>query len=436
MSRLDLPVGIGRVPLASPALDLMRAEEVGSSGWWQWIAATGTPLHLPGAVDGTEVLVFLYRDGQAGGAYVDLIGLTDREDLSTGAMDRVAGTDVWCAAFGVPSDFVGSYSLISHDAPLVSPGPRDTDEARAWWVSVLATARPDPLGTGAAFAGLRDGRRSIASASASAGAGAAAPRARCSSTAPMRGELVATTWRRPDVDRDQRVWVYVPTARPGEVVALAVVFDGQVWSAGVPLLPVLDELIDDGALPATAAVLLDSGTPDERRDDLTCRGTFIDAIADDLIPGLVSSVLSARGLVATRDPGATVVGGQSYGGLAAFYAPIHRPDRFGASLSQSGSFWWPDLQDTSTRRVATWLRTAPPRTARAVIQVGLFEGDLTEANREVAALVTDRGEWLRFTEVPGGHDWAWWGVRFGAGLVELLGDRGVVRGASAGGSST
>lgn len=35
---------------------------------------------------------------------------------------------------------------------------------------------------------------------------------------------------------------------------------------------------------------------------------------------------------------------QSYGGLAALYAGLHWPERFGHVLSQSGSFWWPTVQ--------------------------------------------------------------------------------------------
>ena len=40
----------------------------------------------------------------------------------------------------------------------------------------------------------------------------------------------------------------------------------------------------------------------------------------------------------------TVVAGQSYGGLAAMYAGLHWPARFGRILSQSGSFWWPNVR--------------------------------------------------------------------------------------------
>jgi pimeloyl-ACP methyl ester carboxylesterase len=42
----------------------------------------------------------------------------------------------------------------------------------------------------------------------------------------------------------------------------------------------------------------------------------------------------------TTDPARTVIGGSSYGGLAATYAGLVRPDLFGCILSQSGSFGW------------------------------------------------------------------------------------------------
>jgi enterochelin esterase family protein len=168
------------------------------------------------------------------------------------------------------------------------------------------------------------------------------------------------------------------------------------------------------------AVLVSSCDRVARSIDLTCDDAFVDALADDLLPGLVRDLLATRGLTITADPMLSAVVGQSYGGLAAVYAAARRPDRFGLALSQSGSFWWPDRSDPSTRRIAGWLRSAPPRATRTVLQVGAYERVLTEANHEVAELIEARGEWLRLTEVPGGHDWAWWRSRLADGLEALF----------------
>ncbi len=41
----------------------------------------------------------------------------------------------------------------------------------------------------------------------------------------------------------------------------------------------------------------------------------------------------------TADPARTIVGGSSYGGLAAAFAGLRASDIFGNVLLQSGSFW-------------------------------------------------------------------------------------------------
>ncbi|MEX0632289.1 alpha/beta hydrolase-fold protein [Serratia ureilytica] len=53
----------------------------------------------------------------------------------------------------------------------------------------------------------------------------------------------------------------------------------------------------------------------------------------------------------------TVVAGR-YGGLAALYAGLHWPARFGHVLSQSGSFWWPTVQFVTQFENATNWRKA------------------------------------------------------------------------------
>lgn len=42
----------------------------------------------------------------------------------------------------------------------------------------------------------------------------------------------------------------------------------------------------------------------------------------------------------TDDPAQTIVGGGSYGGLAATFAAFQHPELFGNVLSMSGSYWW------------------------------------------------------------------------------------------------
>jgi enterochelin esterase family protein len=54
-----------------------------------------------------------------------------------------------------------------------------------------------------------------------------------------------------------------------------------------------------------------------------------------------SSCLGAANRAFSDRADRTVVAGQSFGGLAAMFAALNWPQRFGCVLSQSGSYWWP-----------------------------------------------------------------------------------------------
>ncbi|MEV4244121.1 alpha/beta hydrolase-fold protein [Streptosporangium canum] len=84
-----------------------------------------------------------------------------------------------------------------------------------------------------------------------------------------------------------------------------------------------------GAVPPLTAPLPEPGTPGDRARDLTCDDRFLSFLAGELPIG-------------EHPASRTVVAGQSLGGPAARHAAYCRTDRFGAAVSQSGSFWWPN----------------------------------------------------------------------------------------------
>ena len=75
----------------------------------------------------------------------------------------------------------------------------------------------------------------------------------------------------------------------------------------------------------------------------------------------------------TRDPAQTVIGGASLGGLASTFTAINHPKVFGKVLSQSGSYWWPDIDKDGewlTRKVAE----LPRQPIEFFLEVGRMEG--------------------------------------------------------------
>ncbi|WP_435738935.1 enterochelin esterase [Cellulosimicrobium sp. PMB13] len=414
----------GRLSLAAERLCAVVATPapVGSDAWWDEVARLGTPLRVPGPGT-TDLTLFLHRDAHATAVYVDVQPFADRSRLADGLMERVPGTDVWWAAFATGPEWVSGYGFLPLDEVPVAPGARNDAVTRAWWRDLLGRSVHDALNPSPSFRGLRGEARSVAR-------GPRAPRPPALPDGAPRGVLERRAWQRPGTGGTYPVWTYVPPgaahAPVGSPVAgrselpLVVLHDGAVWAEQLDACALFDALVLRRSVTPFVAVLVGSPSRDERARDLPGSTAFFDDLADHLLPE-VTRDLARRGVRATDDPALTVAAGQSFGGLAALQEVRHRPDRFGNALAQSGSLWWPDLDDESARDVAGWLRAAPPRTGRIVLQVGAHEGTITDANREVRDLLRGRREHVVLTEVDGGHDWAWWHAYLGSGLADVLG---------------
>ncbi len=155
---------------------------------------------------------------------------------------------------------------------------------------------------------------------------------------------------------------------------------------------------------------------------------------------LSSELLSwAHGLYNfTRDPKQTIIGGSSFGGLAAACAGRYYPETFGNILSQSGSFMWvppktdhsfDSVADSEPNWVARQFTAAPGLPLRFYLDAGSEEIDLTgggntilPANRTLRDVLRAKGYEVYFQEFAGGHDYPSWRGTLADGLVALLGN--------------
>ena len=87
-------------------------------------------------------------------------------------------------------------------------------------------------------------------------------------------------------------------------------------------------------IPPTVAVFVDNPDQATRTKELTPNPDFPEFLVSELLPWV-----HARYNV-TTDPRLTVIAGSSFGGLAATYAALRHPERFGNVLCQSGDFSW------------------------------------------------------------------------------------------------
>ncbi|HGM6839789.1 TPA: enterochelin esterase [Serratia marcescens] len=415
--------------LQSESSRLLASSNAGSPGWWLTVARRGTPWVEP-AGNGRWRTTFFWRDPQGcelTSAYrrvwININCLTDHHQPNPPqSLQRLAGTDVWYWQTELSGAWRGSYCFIPcfDERPPAFSGDdahANMHNLRHWWHQVFASATPD----------LLNPYRSWQSASGHSVSGLHMPDAppqpvwrsfdeyeiasgRC--TPPLPARLQRHTWQSERLGNSRDVWIYTtgdskPAERP-----LAILLDGQFWAKQMPVWEPLMQLTREGALPEAVYVLIDIIDLPHRSRELTCKDDFWLAVQEELMPQL------ADWAPHSDKPADTVVAGQSFGGLASLYAGLRWPQRFGAVITQSGSYWWPRrdmLQLPSIPDDACWLMQQVERHGlgnhgelKVFMEAGSQEKLVHRVSGEMAARLSDAGHRVHYRVVEGGHDALCW----------------------------
>ncbi|RAS00383.1 enterochelin esterase domain-containing protein [Cupriavidus alkaliphilus] len=402
----DLPDSLALRELAQTLADGGNTE-----AFWQDMARRGTPLvePLPATGGGQEAMVrvtFLWRGAR------DNVRLLGSPAGDHDALLRLGDSDVWYRSYRVPATTRMSYQLAPDVPVLDQPAPQ---RRRA----ILATVQRDPLNPRT----LPDQGADPFQLKSVLELPAAPPQPWL---APRAGVPAGTvTPYRIDsriLGEARDIYVYRPArARP---TATLVLFDAHAYLSLVPTPNLLDNLIDAGLLPPVAALIVANPSAAARAAQLPPNPAFADFLANELMPWAATVGLSAP---AER----TVVAGSSYGGLAAAYAGLRHPERFGLVLSQSGSFWWgPGGAPDQPPRQPQWLireyAASPRLPLRFYLEAGRFEDgrgavNILTTTRHMRDVLVAKGYPVVHAEHASGHDYLQWRGTLACGLIALLG---------------
>jgi enterochelin esterase-like enzyme len=410
--------------------------------FWAWLAAgiaaqnapsadtllqrarqEGTPLVDRVEGDGRYVLVtFLWR-GSAETKNIAVIGTFLKAPIV--AMTRMRDSDVWYLTARVPAGARFTYWL-AENAPMVSEGPQVD--------AMLGALQADPLNprrTCAADAPLKGCKSTVELPGASP-----QPWTVRNASTPA-GQVAHHSLKSERLKNERTVSVYTPAGyrASGEPNALMIVFDGSAYLSAVPTPTILDNLIAASRIPPTVGIFIDNPDQATRTRELTPNPDFPEFLVSEMLPWV-----HARYNV-TTDPRLTVVGGSSYGGLAATYAALRHPEVFGNVLCQSGDFSWaPDhihtmgkLADATTETgwFAKEFVKSPRLPIRFHMDAGVFEvdqvgtgGNVLETSRHMRDVLLAKGYEVHYQQFVGGHDYLSWRGTFADGLIALIGRAG------------
>ncbi|EIY5152808.1 enterochelin esterase [Klebsiella variicola] len=390
----------------------------GSEEWWQTLQGPQCR-----AVDGAIEVTFWWRD-PAGDetrsprrrVWLYITGVTDHhQNARPQSLTRLPGTDAWSWRTTLSPTWRGSYCFIPSDrdddfSPEVfSADAPDRALLREGWRKLLPRAIADPLNPHSWQGGRGHGVSALEMPQAPAQPGwdqfnEAHPPARC------------LEWRSARLGNHRRVWIYTP----GEAVdpqtrPLAILLDGQFWAESMPVWSPLAALTREERLPPAVYLLIDAIDNQRRGVELPCHRDFWLAVQEELLPLI-------RGHAPFSDrPERTVVAGQSFGGLAAMFAALNWPQRFGCVLSQSGSYWWPHRDGCGTGFIGEQLRQGEVSAAglRIWLEAGQREPIIFRANQALLAQLTTTQQTIFWRQVDGGHDALCWRGGLTAGLIQL-----------------
>lgn len=399
--------------------ELCRRAEAGDTdaveAFWQRLSQEGTPLLETLEGDPEHLLLTLVWRAEQPVRNVMLVpGLGSTWNPEQNLLEQMPGTLLWHRTWRVRRDLRTTYCF-SPDEPLRALHEMEPEEEALYLQERMKAWRPDALNPRQFSPHPSLPSMSVIELPDAPGQGWNARR-----PGVPEGSLAQGLFQDSRSGGERVFWLYrSPEGISAEDPALLVLCDGA-GHLELGVTDVLDTLVAERRIPPLVCLLLHHA---DRNAELPC----CDAFVEELVHGLLPDVRRELRLPST--PSRTVMGGWSYGGLAAAFAGLRHPEVFGNVLSQSGSFWWAPNGAQEHEWLASEFARAPRGDVRFYLNVGLLESGPSPdnspsqlvANRHLRDVLRARGYDVTYRELNGGHDYIGWRAGLADGLMALLG---------------
>jgi len=348
-------------------------------------------------------ITFIYRDSTRNKSIsFDIFGHYDDRNLGDRKLKKLRNTDLYYRTYYMPSDICFSYRFLVQDTIEntkeyeIDPLNSDripTGERKEFSWSVL-DLRPD---------------------------GEVWYNKKCGDS---KSQLISLTFKSTILNNERNVTVYLPEGYDKNKESgypVIYLFDPFIYLNRIEAPNVLDNMIREKRIEPMMAVFIDNPSNELRNLELPLNFAFKDFVVQELVPYIRSN------WNVTGESRQTIIGGMSYGGLAAAFCAFYHDSIFGNVLSQSGSFW----RDTTIQEPSVnWHRTDwlisqlqhnPKKNITFYLDWGLQEPIILNSNRKLARVLDQLGYEYKFSEFNGWHDWSNSRKTFPAGLLFLSG---------------
>lgn len=209
----------------------------------------------------------------------------------------------------------------------------------------------------------------------------------------------------------KRVSIYTPKDFENEPLPVVYVQDGVALYRYVKLHLRLENLLRAGLVRPAQLVFLE---PTDRTQEYGFNAAYQKFVLEEALPEVERTVSVTDERIAL---------GASLGGLASVLLALDKPKLFRSVVSFSGAFLGSPAERDFYRSEQSWvlneLKGREKLPLRFYTEVGTLEW-LTNVNREVAHVLTDKGYEHLYVERSAGHNWTNWKNGFQGALTFAL----------------
>ncbi len=376
--------------------------------FWDEILRQGTPIIEKDESDNNNSLVTILFRGQHDTENIVIHGTGVGFNYMENRMERLLDTDVWYKTYIFPNDIEFVYWLSVNDA-------LDDDAEKRQKNFIIDPLNPEkfimkddpeaPSGYDFTISYVKmpkvKHKRWIEYKETS-----------------QKGMLDKYLYNSVVLGNERRIWVYTPHGYSvnNEEYSLVLLNDGNSYVNWLSAQNVLDNLLEQGIISPVVVVFISSS--ETRMKELTFNDDYLSFVINEIIPFVKSKYNIAN------TPEKTIVGGFSLGGLAAAYLGLKRPDIFGNVLSQSGSLFW--KQEEESEWLIHQYENIDKLPLRFFITYGSLENSpiagptLIQSNKKFIQVLEDKGYEVSHLEFKSGHDYLNWGETLAEGLISLF----------------
>lgn len=238
----------------------------------------------------------------------------------------------------------------------------------------------------------------------------------------LNSEIDTIKYKDSVVKKDRNIYVYLPSnydkdrKKPYPVIYL---FDAFIYLNRVEVPNILDNLITEKKIEPIIAVFFGTYRK-SRKIILPLNFEFKNEFTTNVVPMIRERYNTSL------NPNENIIGGMSYGGLAAGFIGFYHSDIFGKVIGQSSSFWRDiELTDSEGDEIRNdWLinkyLTSNKKKLKIYLDWGLQENWVLGSNRRMVKALNKKGYKVKFIEFNGWHDWSNSRKTFVDGLMYLL----------------